>query len=180
MSERNQYRNTLAHAESRSTMTELEREGSMLTATAPIHIKRMALKFHHDLPGFKGARNFMIEPLGEPGAEVFASLRCSDTVYVQENVPIPNLVLLTMSPGAFWADYEVHVEDAMVAELELTEPENAALLVIVHPKDPLSDSTVNLYSPIVYNLQTGAADQLVPAASEEEIGWSIRAPFPNE
>lgn len=161
-------------------MTDTEREGSMLTATAPIHITRMALTFHHDLPGFKGARHFMIEPLGEPDAEVFASLRCSDTVYVQENMPVDNLVLLAMSPGAFWHDYEVRVEDAMVAELELSEPEDAALLVIVHPKDPLTDSTVNLYSPIVYNRRTGAADQLVPAASEQEVGWSIRAPFPSE
>ncbi|MBW4078075.1 MAG: flagellar assembly protein FliW [Acidobacteria bacterium] len=161
-------------------MAELEREGSMLTANAPIHIERMALKFHHDLPGFRGARNFMIEPLGEPNAEVFASLRCSDTVYVQENVPIDNLVLLVMSPGAFWSDYEVRVEDPVVAELELTEANDAALLVIVHPKEPLTQSTVNLYSPIVYNRRTGAADQIVPATTEQEVGWSIRAPFPSE
>lgn len=152
----------------------------MLTATAPIHITRMALTFHHDLPGFKGARHFMIEPLGEPDAEVFASLRCSDKVYLQENLSVDNLVLLAMSPGAFWRDYEVRVEDAMVAELELNELEDAALLVIVHPKEPLAESTVNLYSPIVYNRRTGAADQLVPAASEQEVGWSIRTPFPNE
>jgi flagellar assembly factor FliW len=152
----------------------------MLTANAPIHIERMALNFHHDLPGFKGARNFMIEPLGEANAQVFASLRCLDTVYVQENVPIDNLVLLVMSPGAFWSDYEVHVEDSIVAELELTEPDDAALLVIVHPKEPLANSTVNLYSPIVYNRRTGAADQIVPASTEQEVGWSIRAPFPSE
>jgi flagellar assembly factor FliW len=161
-------------------MAQLEREGSMLSATAPIHIEGMALKFHHDLPGFKGARNFTIEPLGEPGAEVFASLRCTDTVYVQENVPIDNLVLLVMSPGAFWSEYEVRIEDPVVAELELTEPDDAALLVIVHPKEPLSNSTVNLYSPIVYNRRTGAADQIVPATTEQEVGWSIRAPFPTE
>ncbi|MHB1210320.1 MAG: flagellar assembly protein FliW [Acidimicrobiales bacterium] len=161
-------------------MTEPEREASMLTATAPIHITKMALVFNHDLPGFKGARHFMIEPLGESDTEVFASLHCSDTVYIQESVPVDNLVLLAMSPGAFWHDYEVRVEDSMVTELELTEPEDAALLVIVHPKEPLMNSTVNLYSPIVYNRRTGAADQLVPAASEQEIGWSIRTPFPTE
>jgi flagellar assembly factor FliW len=162
------------------TMIELEKEGNMLTANAPIHIERMALTFNHDLPGFKGARHFTIEPLGEPEAPVFASLKCSDPVFLDGDVALEKLVLLTMSPGAFWHDYEVHVNDEMVAELDLSEPGDAALLVIVHPKQPLSDSTVNLYSPIVYNRRTGAADQMVPAASEQEVGWSIRTPFPHD
>lgn len=161
-------------------MIELEKEGNMLTANAPIPVTRMALTFNHDLPGFKGARHFTIEPLGETETPVFASLNCSDSVYLDGDTPIDRLVLLTMSPGAFWHDYEVHVEDEMVAELDLTEPDDAALLVIVHPKQPLGDSTVNLYSPIVYNRRTGLADQLVPASSEQEVGWSIRTPFPHD
>ena len=56
--------------------------------------------------------------------------------------------------------------------------EDAALLAIVHPSQPLSESTANLYSPIVLNRHTGLADQLVPAATEQEIGWSVRTPFP--
>jgi flagellar assembly factor FliW len=66
----------------------------------------------------------------------------------------------------------------MVEDLDLDGAEEAGLLAIVHPRTPLSESTANLYSPIVLNRRTGFADQLVPAASEKEVGWSVRTPFP--
>ena len=66
----------------------------------------------------------------------------------------------------------------MVEELQLSGSEDAALLAIVHPRKPLAESTANLYSPIVINRRNGFADQLVPAASEREVGWSVRTPFP--
>ncbi len=120
----------------------------------------------------------MVEPIGGEGNGIFAHLRCTDTVYVQGGRPIENLTLLVTSPGILWRDYEVQIDDAMVEELELSGSEDAALLAIVHPRKPLSESTANLYSPIVINRRTGFADQLVPAATEKEIGWSLRTPFP--
>jgi len=152
----------------------------MLTANAPILIAPSALTFQRDLPGFRGARHFKVEPLGGSLSGIFANLCCTDTVYLQDELPLNNLVLLTMSPGALWPDYEVHVEDEMVDQLEIREPDDVALLVIVHPQEPLINSTVNLYSPIVYNRRTGAADQLVPSVTEEEFRWSLRTPFPKE
>jgi flagellar assembly factor FliW len=85
---------------------------------------------------------------------------------------------LVTPPGVLWRGYEVQIDEAMVEELDLTGSEDAALLAIVHPRKPLSESTANLYSPIVINRRTGFADQLVPAASEQEVGWSVRTPFP--
>ena len=81
-------------------------------------------------------------------------------------------------PGILWRGYEVRIDEAMVEELQLSGAEDAALLAIVHPRKPLSASTANLYSPIVVNRRNGFADQLVPAASEQEVGWSVRTPFP--
>jgi flagellar assembly factor FliW len=93
-------------------------------------------------------------------------------------VPLSNLTLLVTSPGILWTGYSVHIDDAMVEQLELTGAEEAALLAIVHPRKPLASSTANLYSPIIVNRRTGFADQLVPAATEQEVGWSVRTPFP--
>jgi len=148
----------------------------MLTTAPPITVTGMELTFRRDMPGFKGARHFVLEPLGGEAAGIFAHLRCTDTVYVQGSRPIDNLTLLVTSPGFLWRDYEVQIGEAMVEELELSGSEEAALLAIVHPRKPLSESTANLYSPIVVNRRTGFADQLVPAASEQEVGWSLRTP----
>jgi flagellar assembly factor FliW len=162
----------------RSTMPTLEGDRSMLTTAPPITVTGMALQFRRDLPGFKGARNFVVRPLGEKGQGIFAHLCCTDTVYVQGTTPVDNLTLLVTSPGILWSGYEVRIDDAMVDELELSNAEDAGLLAIVHPRTPLSTSTANLYSPIVVNRRTGFADQLVPAATEQEVGWSMRTPLP--
>ncbi len=150
----------------------------MLTTAPPITVTGMELTFRRDLPGFKSARHFVVVPLGGEGPGIFAHLRCTDTVYVQGSRPIDNLTLLVTPPGIIWRGYEVQIDEAMVEELQLSGSEDAALLAIVHPRKPLSESTANLYSPIVINRRTGFADQLVPAASEQEVGWSVRTPFP--
>jgi flagellar assembly factor FliW len=152
----------------------------MLTAAPPITVTGMELTFRRDMPGFKGARNFVVEPLGDDVAGIFARLRCTDTVYVQESTPLHNLTLLVTAPGFLWRGYEVQIDEAMVEDLDLGSAEDAALLAIVHPRTPLSESTANLYSPIVINRRNGFADQLVPAVSEQEAGWSVRTPFPSD
>ena len=150
----------------------------MLTTAPPITVTGMELTFRRDMPGFKEARHFVVQPLAGGGPGVFAHLRCTDTVYVQGGRPIENLTLLVTPPGILWQGYEVHIDDAMVEALDLAGSEEAALLAIVHPRKPLSESTANLYSPIVIYRRNGFADQLVPGASEQEVGWSVRTPFP--
>jgi flagellar assembly factor FliW len=164
--------------ELRSTMPEIEGERHMLTTAPPLTVTGMDLTFRRDLPGFKGARHFVVAPLGDGVPGIFAHLRCTDTVYVQGTVPLTNLTLLVTSPGILWNGYVVRIDDAMVDDLELSGADEAGLLAIVHPMKPLAKSTANLYSPIVVNRRTGFADQLVPAASEQEFGWSMRTPFP--
>jgi flagellar assembly factor FliW len=150
----------------------------MLTTAPPITVTGMELTFRRDMPGFRAARHFVVKPIGGDGTGIFAHLRCTDTVYVQGSRPIDNLTLLVTPPGILWRGYEVRIDEAMVEELQLSGSEDAALLAIVHPRKPLSESTANLYSPIVINRRTGFADQRVPAASEKEVGWSLRTPFP--
>ena len=152
----------------------------MQTVTDPALLTRMELTFTRDMPGFSGARHFVLEPVGEESERVFARLRCTDTVYVQGNKPVHDLTLLVMSPGFLWHDYEVHIEENMAEDLCLSSAEDAVVLAIVHPREPLSASTANLYSPIVVNRHSGLADQLVPSLSERELGWSVRTAFPTE
>jgi len=150
----------------------------MRTARAPIPITRMDLTLQHDMPGFRGARHFAVEPLVEEEPAIFARLRCTDSIHLHSGEMLNNLSLLVMSPEYLWHDYDVEIGEAMIEELDLSDPDDLALLVIIHPQDPLSKSTANLYSPLVVNRRTGVADQLVPTTSEQEFGWPVRAPFP--
>lgn len=152
----------------------------MQTATNPIFITKMSVTFQRDLPGFIGARHFELEPIGEGSEAVFAHLRCTDSVSLEGGTPLESLALVVMSPGVFWRDYEVQIDENMVEELGLVTAEDVMLLAIVHPMEPLAHSTANLYSPIVINRHSGVADQLVPVLSENEVGWSVRTPFPTE
>lgn len=146
----------------------------------PILITRMELTFKRDMPGFDGARHFVVEPVGEGPEGVFGRLVCTDTVQMQAGGALNNLTLLVMSPWILWREYEVEIDEVIAENLGLSSSEDVMLLVIVHPQEPLTRSTANLYSPIVINRHTGFADQLVPLFSEREIGWSVRTPFPSE
>lgn len=152
----------------------------MLTATAPFRVSAMPLTFLRDLLGFRGAVHFVLEPLGDSADGVFAHLRCTDTAWLSGDRRVDNLSLLVTTPGVFWPNYEVRVDQTMVDELGLSQPGDVGLLAIVRSRHPLTTSTVNLYSPIVFNRRTGQADQLVPRISEQEVGWSLRTPFPSE
>ncbi len=146
----------------------------------PILITRMELTFKRDMPGFDGARHFVVEPIGEGSEGVFGHLLCTDTLHLQSGKELNNLSLLVMSPWILWREYEVEIDEIMVENLGLSSAEDTMLLVIIHPQEPLIESTANLYSPIVINRHTGLADQLVPSLTEREVGWSVRTPFPGE
>lgn len=152
----------------------------MTTATEPYPIAKMAVEFLRDLPGFEGARHFVLEPFSAESAAIFAHLRCSDPVRLHGGGTLESLALLVMSPRFLWRDYEVELDEDTLAALEVSTPDDVVVLVIVHPKDPLWESTANLYSPLVINQRTGAALQLVPSVSEHELGWAVTTPFPLE
>ncbi len=152
-----------------------------MPTTAPADtLVGMELTFRRDMPGFQGARHFVVEPLGEGEGGIFARLRCTDTVRLRSGRALKDLVFLVTSPGILWHGYAVRIDDALAEDLDLPDSDDAALLAIIHPREPLSESTANLYSPIVINRRTGKADQLIPAVSEGELGWSVRTPIPTE
>ncbi len=147
-----------------------------VTMTAIVLTERN-ISMVRDLPGFPGARHFHLEPVDERGS-AFARLRCTDSIEMAPGIAMDNLVLLVVSPGAIWPDYSVFIDDATTTMLGLTSADKALLLAIVHPREPIAKSTVNLFSPIVVNRTTGAADQIIPLSTENELGWSIRTEFP--
>ncbi len=147
------------------------------TLTRPITVSEMEITFRTEMLGWRGATHFVLEPIGDDGLGMFALLRCTDEVHFANGADVPSLCFLVTPPGFLWPEYEIELDDSFVEGLALASGNDAALLAIVTQRDPLEDSTVNLFSPIVVNRRTGIADQFVPAMGEDEIGWHLRTPL---
>ena len=144
----------------------------------PITLSAMDITLRRDMLGWLGATHFVLEPISDGDAGMFAVLRCTDVVVDMEGRVADNLSFLVTAPGLLWPRYQIALDDGFAAALGLERPEDAAPLAIVTQHVPLEDSTVNLFSPIVVNRHTGLADQFVPAMSEDEFGWSLRTRLP--
>jgi flagellar assembly factor FliW len=154
--------------------------GVVGTLIRPITLSTMAITFRREMLGWVGATHFVLDPLTEDGQAdaLFAALRCTDTVRLRGGAVVPSPQFLVAPPGFFAPTYRVSLDERFAESLDLVVPDDAALLAIVTPRNPVQRSTVNLFSPIVVNRHTGMADQYVPASSEAETGWSVRTPLP--
>jgi flagellar assembly factor FliW len=81
-----------------------------------------------------------------------------------QSVDEPEVAFLAITPWLFFPDYELVVDDAELADLELSRSEDAEvfLLLTVHRDgEQVSDITANLLGPIVVNTVTRRGRQVV-------------------
>ncbi|MGD0882054.1 MAG: flagellar assembly protein FliW [Acidimicrobiales bacterium] len=147
------------------------------TRSRPVTAEVMDITFRREMLGWIGAVHFTIEPIPDANG-LFAVLRCNDPVRLRSGAEVPELKFLVTAPGVLWPQYQVALDEEFAESLDLVVPDDAALLAIVTPRDPLERTTVNLFSPVIVNRHTGVADQFVPAAAESEVGWHVRTPMP--
>jgi len=83
----------------------------------------------------------------------------------------PALAFLTVVPSFFFPDYEPEISDEDAAALELEDPEQAQVLCLVTIAG--DDITANLMGPVVLNVATRTARQIV--LSDQR--WSTREPL---
>lgn len=114
------------------------------------------LHFASGLPGFPGARRFVLVRIGDE-LSPFSVLRSLDGG--------SDVEFVVTHPGLFFPDYTPEIDDDTADRLELRSADDALLLVIVTVTDPVAASTANLLGPIVVNRHTRAAAQAVLGAS---------------
>jgi flagellar assembly factor FliW len=109
------------------------------------------LVFKSGLPGFPGERHFTLVCWG-----------AGDGPYsVMVDVDQPDVSFLVVPPYVFFPDYEVELDEATVLSLELEDPNEALVLVIVSLGERAQDATANLLGPLVINLRTNSGAQAV-------------------
>jgi flagellar assembly factor FliW len=70
-------------------------------------------------------------------------------------------------------NYELQLSDAQTKELGLERPEDALVLSLVTVKKKVEDITANLMSPIVINLKTCKAQQIIQENSNYPVQFKI-------
>jgi flagellar assembly factor FliW len=137
----------------------------------------LELEFPVGLPGLERASRFRLEPLGKD-LNVFGQLKSTVPVKVTGQDDAREITIIVAAPGLLWPEYAVEVDDESLEVLQLEQPEDAAVLVIVHVGADLAHSTANLFAPIVVNIGRQLATQVVPKKSQSEVPWGIQAPLP--
>ncbi|WP_331273170.1 flagellar assembly protein FliW [Motilibacter deserti] len=138
------------------------RVDAQVTATPPAQQELPSLVFPSGLPGFSEARQFALVRLDDAG-----------TAYSLRSLEHEDLRFVVMPPGLFFPDYAPEIDDEAAAELGLERAEDALVLLVVTPGESVDKATVNLMAPVVINLRTNQAAQVVLTGSD----LPLRAPL---
>lgn len=109
------------------------------------------IRFNHGLPGFERVKKFVLIDNEE---------KDSPFKWLQGiNEPKPAFVLV--DPFVIRKDYEVNLNDDVLKELEITEPESVSVYCIVVVPEDINKMTVNLQAPIIINFMNKKGRQLI-------------------
>ena len=122
-----------------------------------------AITFASGMPGFPQFRDFVLVRIGDQGS-----------LFALTSLAEPDLRFLVLAPGGvFFPDYEPEIDDDALNLLEVTDPGQLLVLLVVTAGSGLSDATANLLAPIVVDQGTRRAVQVVLNGS----GLPVRAPL---
>jgi flagellar assembly factor FliW len=121
------------------------------------------LDFAGSLIGFPDTRRFALVRV-VPDNEVLFRLTSLD-------VDGPSFVVA--APFPFFPTYEPEIDDAAAERLDLASSADALLLVLLTVGDTLETTTANLFAPIVVNIRTRQAAQVVLTGSPYSLRESV-------
>jgi flagellar assembly factor FliW len=116
----------------------------------PPFTDEQVITFPNGLPGFEEIHRFLI--LSVPEHEPF---------HWMEAVEGPRLRFALVNPLTFRKDYEPKIKKADLDTLNIRDPKELLLYVIVTLKQPLADSTANLMGPLFINIRERVGRQII-------------------
>ena len=131
-------------------------------AAAEPQVEDAELTFRTGLPGFADARRFLLVRLDDLGS-----------VFSLRSLEQPELRFLVVPPAPFFPTYEPEIDDEAAERLGLETAEDALVLLVVTPGERPEDTTANLLAPVVVNVRTAAATQVVLTGTD----LPLRAPL---
>ena len=121
------------------------------------------IRFPGGIPGFENAQRFII--LAVPDYEPFHWMECVDGGQTVR--------FAIVNPLAFRPDYQPKIRKADLDTLNIRDPKDLLLYVIVTLKQPLERSTANLMGPLFINIRDRIGRQLLI----ENEAYSLQEPI---
>ena len=121
------------------------------------------LRFDSGLLGFPDAHRFLLVELDEQGS-----------VFELRSVDEPDLGFVAVAPGPYFPEYAPELDEPTVAQLALSDADDALLLALVTLPGDGSEASANLLAPVVVNRHSRQACQTVLSGQDHPL----RAGFP--
>jgi flagellar assembly factor FliW len=125
--------------------------------------------FNHGIPGFENYHRFMISQYtDESPFAIMQSVEKADLAFIL-------IGLEKVVPG-----YSIELTDDVVAELKLTQPEEAVMYAIVTITGDLVNATVNLAAPLCISNQAKLGKQIILNNPDYGLKHSLFATAPEK
>jgi flagellar assembly factor FliW len=113
--------------------------------------------------------------LGFEGLEQFVLVETEDCLPFRwlQCIDAPDLAFVVVSPVVFFPDYRVAVHAKEVADIEVADPKDVEIYVVVTIPERLEEMTANLQGPILVNTRNNRVKQLVLTDSSYSVAHSV-------
>ncbi len=129
------------------------------------YVEAEVIEFPWGLPGFPNLRRWLALTVETQSS--FVWLQSLDDV---------NVALPTADPYLIFEDYDPKLPSYAVSALEIENASDFTMLCVVVVTDAAEEMTMNLFAPIVVNLRSRKARQVVL----ENSGFSVRQAIPRK
>lgn len=127
------------------------KETPRITSSGLPWTEDQVIRFPGGLPGFENARKFII--MSAPEHQPFHWMECVD-----EGNTIRFAII---NPLSFRPDYQPKIKKEELASLNIVDPKELLLYVIVTLRAPLMESTANLMGPLFINIREKVGKQII-------------------
>ena len=127
------------------------KETPRITSSGLPWTEDQVIRFPCGLPGFENARKFII--MSVPEHQPFHWMECVD-----EGNTIRFAII---NPLSFRPDYQPKIKKEELAALNIADPKELLLYVIVTLRAPLMESTANLMGPLFINIREKVGKQII-------------------
>ena len=132
--------------------------------------EKKIIHFPHGILGFPEIKRYIV--LDHPGKPdiPFKWLQAVDS---------PDIAFLITDPRLFCPEYNPLIDESDMRELDITKPEDLAIIVIVTvPHEDPEKITANFMGPILINLKGRKAKQLVLTGKEYPVQYPLYKNIP--
>ena len=113
--------------------------------------EKRIIHFKDGIPAFEDEHEFIVLPYDE-----------ETPYYFLQSLNKPELAFLLTIPEIFFPDYSAEIDDETVEELKITDSEKILVYALITiPNGSIRYMTANLLAPIVVNLESMQAKQIV-------------------